>query len=67
MTQNVGNIDRAIRIVVGLALLSMLIFVGSEWKWLGVIGLVPLLTALAGRCPAYSVLGVKTYTTKSRQ
>jgi Protein of unknown function (DUF2892) len=67
MTQNVGNIDRAIRIVVGLALLSMLMFVGSEWKWLGLIGLVPLLTALAGRCPAYSALGVKTYTTKNRQ
>jgi hypothetical protein len=45
----------------------MLMFVGSEWKWLGLIGLVPLLTALAGRCPAYSALGVKTYTTKNRQ
>ncbi len=68
MLRNVGNIDRAIRIVVGLALLSMLMFVGSEWKWLGLIGLVPLLTALAGRCPAYSVMGVKTCpTTKSGQ
>lgn len=68
MLRNVGNIDRAIRIVVGLALLSMLMFVGSEWKWLGLIGLVPLLTALAGHCPAYTVMGVKTCpTTKSGQ
>jgi hypothetical protein len=43
-------------------------FVGSEWKWLGLIGLVPLLTALAGHCPAYTVMGVKTCPTpKSRQ
>jgi hypothetical protein len=34
----------------------MLIFAGSEWKWLGLIGLVPLITALAGRCPAYSLM-----------
>ncbi|WGJ15525.1 DUF2892 domain-containing protein [Methylocapsa sp. D3K7] len=66
MTENVGTIDRAIRIVIGLALLSMLIFAGSEWKWLGLIGLVPLITALAGRCPAYSVMGIKTCA-KSRQ
>ncbi len=66
MTENVGTIDRAIRIVVGLALLSMLIFAGSEWKWLGLIGLVPLITALAGRCPAYSLMGIKTCA-KSRQ
>ena len=66
MTENVGTIDRAIRIVIGLALLSMLIFAGSEWKWLGLIGLVPLITALAGRCPAYSMMGIKTCA-KSRQ
>ncbi len=60
MIENVGTIDRAIRIVIGMALLSMLIFAGSEWKWLGLIGLVPLITALAGRCPAYSVMGIKT-------
>lgn len=66
MIENVGTIDRAIRIVIGLALLSMLIFAGSEWKWLGLIGLVPLITALAGRCPAYSMMGFKTCA-KSRQ
>ena len=54
-------------IVIGLGLLSMLMFVESGWKWLGLIGLVPLLTALAGWCPAYGALGVRTCATKSRQ
>jgi len=67
MTKNAGSIDRAARIIVGLGLLAMPMFVGSEWKWLGLIGLVPLLTALVGWCPAYAVLGVKTCPAKSRQ
>ena len=60
MTPNVGNIDRIARIIIGLGLLSMLIFVGSGWKWVGLIGFVPLLTALVNWCPAYGVLGIKT-------
>jgi len=67
MTKNVGSIDRAARIIVGLGLLSMFMFVGSGWKWLGLIGLVPLLTALVSWCPAYGVLGVKTCPTEDRR
>jgi hypothetical protein len=66
MTRNLGEIDRLARVVVGLALLSMLMFVGSGWKWLGLIGLVPLFTALVGWCPAYSILSVKTCATDHR-
>jgi len=55
---NVGNIDRAIRIVVGLALLA-LVFVGPQTLW-GLIGLVPLATGLMRTCPAYSLLGMNT-------
>jgi hypothetical protein len=45
----------------------MPMFVTSEWKWLGLIGLVPLLTALAGWCPAYTILGVKTCPIEDRR
>ena len=58
MTQNVGNIDRTLRIVVGLILLS-LIFVGPQ-TWWGLIGGIPLTTAFMRNCPAYSILGVNT-------
>jgi Protein of unknown function (DUF2892) len=55
---NEGTVDRVIRVVVGIAVLS-LVFVGprSPWAWLGV---VPLLTGLIGYCPLYSVLGIRT-------
>jgi hypothetical protein len=58
MTANVGGIDRILRIVVGLALLS-LVFVGPQTLW-GLVGLVPLGTALIGYCPAYTILGLNT-------
>jgi hypothetical protein len=55
---NVGTVDRGLRIVVGLALLA-LVFVGPQTPW-GLIGLVPLATGLARKCPAYSLLGMNT-------
>jgi hypothetical protein len=58
MTANVGSIDRILRIVVGLALLS-LVFVGPQTIW-GLVGLVPLATGLFRFCPAYTLLGVST-------
>jgi hypothetical protein len=58
MPCNVGTIDRTLRIVVGLGLLS-LVFVGPQTLW-GLIGLVPLLTGLAKFCPAYSIAGMNT-------
>ncbi len=55
---NEGTIDRAVRIVAGLAILS-LAFVGPASK-LGFLGLIPLVTGLAGFCPAYRLLGWST-------
>ena len=58
MTTNIGSIDRVLRILIGLGLIS-LVFVGPQtpWCWIAV---VPLATALIGWCPAYSLLGIKT-------
>jgi hypothetical protein len=58
MKTNEGNIDRILRIAVGLAVLS-LAFVGPKTA-LGYIGLVPLITGLVGICPLYSILGLNT-------
>lgn len=58
MAVNEGTIDRALRIVAGLVLLS-LVFIGPKTMW-GWLGLVPLLTGLVGTCPVYSLLGVST-------
>lgn len=58
MTQNIGNIERAIRAIVGLALISI-VFVGPQTPW-GWIGIVPLATAVLGWCPPYALLGINT-------
>lgn len=61
MTTNVGMIDRVVRVVLGLALLWYALFAApSGYNWIGWIGLVPLLTALVGFCPLYSLIGVST-------
>jgi cadmium resistance protein CadD (predicted permease) len=59
---NVGGIDRVLRILVGLALIS-LVFVGPKIIW-GWVGLVPLLTGIFKFCPAYKLLGLNTCPTK---
>jgi hypothetical protein len=56
--KNMGNIDRALRVIVGLGLLS-LVFVGPQTLW-GLVGIVPLATAAIGFCPAYRLLGIST-------
>jgi hypothetical protein len=60
MKANVGSIDRVLRIVLGLALLSAVFLLDDSARWFGLIGLVPLLTATIRFCPLYTVLGVST-------
>ena len=55
---NEGMIDRALRIIVGLGLIS-LVFTGPQTPW-GWLGLLPLATGLIGFCPAYKLLGIST-------
>jgi hypothetical protein len=58
MQLNEGALDRIIRVIVGLAIIS-LVFIGPKtpWAWLG---LVPLLTGVVGFCPAYALFGLRT-------
>ena len=60
MQTNVGNLDRIARVVIGPILLSLPLWLDSPWRWLGLIGIMPLITGLAGRCPGYRLLGVNT-------
>lgn len=62
MTANVGNLDRTLRIVVGIALIA-LAATGTIGFW-GYIGVVLLLTGLVRTCPAYSIFGINTCPTK---
>ena len=64
-TQNIGQADRWIRIVLGLGLLSLLFILSGGVRYVGLIGLIPLITGAAGSCPLYAVFGVSTKSHKS--
>lgn len=62
MKENVGTIDRVLRVVIGIALIVFAFWgvPATGWNWIGWIGVVPLLTGVFGYCPAYRVLGIST-------
>lgn len=63
--KNMGTLERALRAVLGVVLLA-LVFVGPQSAW-GWIGLVPLITALIGFCPAYKLVGLNTCPVSTRK
>jgi hypothetical protein len=56
--RNEGPADRIARIALGIVLLALTV-VGPKTLW-GLVGVVPLLTGLAGNCPVYSIFGINT-------
>lgn len=57
MKNNVGGIDKILRIVAGIALIAWALTGGPVWAW---IGIVPLATGLMGWCPLYPLIGLST-------
>lgn len=66
MKANVGGVDKILRIIVGLGLLSLIFILEGNARWWGLIGLVPLLTGLFNFCPLYGLIGVNTCPTKGK-
>jgi hypothetical protein len=64
MLTNEHTVDRIIRVVLGLVLLS-LVFVGPQTLW-GLVGIVPLITGAIGFCPLYELLGFSSCSTSGR-
>jgi hypothetical protein len=61
MNKNVGSSDRTIRVIAGL----IIIFIGIYFKsWWGVVGVLPIVTAMLRWCPAYLPFGISTCKTK---
>jgi len=57
MKKNVGGIDRVIRIVLGIVIIGLGIYFKN---WLGIIGVILLLTGLISWCGLYKVFGINT-------
>jgi hypothetical protein len=60
MKKNVGTTDKWIRIAAGIILLVLIFVIKSDWRWLGLIGVIPLGTAFLNFCPIYKLLGLST-------
>lgn len=59
--KNVGKLDRALRVILGIALIAgYFLDTDATYRWLYLIGIVPLVTGLIGSCPLYSLLGIST-------
>ena len=64
MKRNIGSVDKAIRVIAGLAIIGLGLYYKS---WLGLIGIVPLTTSLMGWCPPYALLGINTCGAKASE
>ncbi len=60
MNANVGGIDRMLRIVVGIAVLSLFFVLEGNARYWALIGIVPILTGTFRFCPAYLPFGINT-------
>lgn len=57
MTRNIGTFERIARLIVGVLILGLYGALPSPWRYITLIGLIPLGTALTGFCPIYTRLG----------
>lgn len=60
MTRNVGLLDRAARLVIGVALLGLYGALESPWRYVTLLGLVFIATAATAACPVYGMMGWST-------
>lgn len=62
MKANEGTVDRVLRLVLGVALLAVALFVldGAAAVVVGVVAFVPIITGAVGYCPLYAVARIRT-------
>ncbi len=60
MTKNIGTADRAIRLILGALALGLFGALTGPWKYVTLLGLIPVGTALTGNCPMYTLFGFST-------
>ena len=60
MKANVGGIDRVVRILAGIGILSLVFILEGSARYWGLVGLLPLATGVFRFCPAYALFGLNT-------
>ena len=61
MKKNVGHpVYKVARIIIGVVLLGLVFYLEGDIRWLGLIGIIPILTVVFGWCPGWALLGINT-------
>ncbi|MHB1652575.1 MAG: YgaP family membrane protein [Desulfitobacteriaceae bacterium] len=60
MKKNAGGLDRFVRLIIGLIVLSLWFVLDGTTKYWALVGFIPLLTAVLGWCPLYPLIGINT-------
>ena len=60
MKINEGSLDRIIRVILGLIILTLWFVLQGNAQYLALIGLIPLITGIIGWCPLYTIFGIDT-------
>lgn len=55
---NLSRSERIVRILIGVAMIGMYLFVENGVRYIGLLGLIPMITGFIGNCPFYAVLGI---------
>lgn len=66
MKANIGDTERVIRVIIGLALLSLLFILEGNASYWGLVGLIPLATAGIRWCPLWVLFGINTCAAEQR-
>ncbi|MEG8947865.1 YgaP family membrane protein [Rosettibacter firmus] len=64
MKKNIGSTDKILRVIIGILIIAIGLITKSWW---GLIGLIPIATALIGWCPLYAPFGITTCKTQSEE
>lgn len=60
MQTNMGKMDAGLRYIIGFVLVGVLLLVEGPWRWIGLLGIVLIATAVINFCPAYRIFGINT-------
>ncbi len=60
MTPNLGTIDRVIRLILGIMLLGLYGALAAPWRYLSLLGILLIATAIMSTCPLYRMLGINS-------
>ena len=63
---NVGTVDRAVRVALGIAFVSLFFIFDSPLRWFGLIGVIALVTALIGY-PSIPGLGISSCSVNAKR